>query len=135
MKQFLFIALLVVLMYACSRPKILLTGAKENAEVLADSTVYEMETFDNRFERWYEYHRNPSKYRSQSYYESWNEQYVSAWNAKCQYAGKDWNFEPVVGYEFGEDYGFELNHKLFYYFMYVENVLNIPILPGGPKTY
>lgn len=135
MKRILFFTVLVVLLYACKTQKLFVNEKQSATEELQDSTVYEMETFDNRFDKWYEYHQDPAKYRSQAYYESWNEQYVLAWNAKCQRAGKNWDFEPVVGYEPGEDYGFELNHKLFYYFMYVENILNIPILPGGPKNY
>ena len=43
-------------------------------------------------------------------------------------------FEPIIGYDPTVDYGFELNHKLFYYFQYVENVLKIQIMPGGPKV-
>ena len=43
-------------------------------------------------------------------------------------------FEPIIGYNPEVDYGFELNHKLFYYFQYVENVLKIRIMEGGPKA-
>lgn len=31
---------------------------------------------------------------------------------------------------FTEDYPFEIEHKLFYYFQFVEKKLNIPILSG-----
>ena len=43
-------------------------------------------------------------------------------------------FEPIIGYEPTVDYGFDLNHELFYYFQYVENVLKIQIMPGGSKA-
>ena len=132
MKQFLFIVVLFALVYGCNTQKSAVNVTKSDEEAVQDSTEYEVETFDNRFESWYEYHDRPATYRSQEYYESWNHQYVTAWNAKCARGGRNWHFEPVVGYNPGEDYGFELNHKLFYYFMYVENVLKISILPGGP---
>jgi len=32
------------------------------------------------------------------------------------------------------DYGIEINHELFYYFQYVEQVLKIQIMPGGPRA-
>ncbi len=45
---------------------------------------------------------------------------------------EDRSFQTIIGYEPGEDYGFELNNKLFYYFQYVEQVLRIPILDHRP---
>jgi len=136
MSQFFAIVALIVFVYACSTQKSVVNVTKNDAtEGIEDSTEYDVETFDQKFESWYQYNNNPSTYRSQDYYERWNQQYVTAWNAKCARAGKDWNFEPVVGYDPNEDYGFDVNHKLFYYFMYVENVLNLKILPGGPTLY
>lgn len=136
MKRYLFIIGLMVFIYACSTQKQAVNVTKDDvAEGLKDSTEYDVETFDQKFESWYQLNNKPAKYRSQDYYESWNHQYVTAWNAKCARGEKNWNFEPVVGYNSSEDYGFEVNHKLFYYFMYVENVLKIPILPGGPGVY
>jgi hypothetical protein len=135
MRQFFFFLGLIVLGYACSTQKSAVNVTKDGTEGLEDSTEYDVETFDLKFEHWYDLNNKPSKYRSQQYYESWNHQYVTAWNAKCARAGKDWNFEPVVGYDPNEDYGFDMNHKLFYYFMYVENVLKIKIIPQGPSVY
>jgi len=79
-------------------------------------------------------HNSPAMYRSQGYYESWNRQYVSAWNANAMNPRKSWFFETIVGYDPTVDYGFELNHELFYYFQYVENVLKIEIMPNSPKA-
>ena len=79
-------------------------------------------------------HKNPAKYRSQQYYENWNRQYVIAWNHNAHVGKKNSFFEPIIGYEYNIDYGFELNHELFYYFQYVEHVLKIQIMPGGPQT-
>lgn len=136
MKVIFFLLLVVLLAAGCSSQKSALKMNKAgNDQSSADTTEYEVETFNKRFEQWYRQYQNPATYKSQAYYEAWNEQYVTAWNAKCARAGKNWPFEPVVGYKPDEDYGFEMNHKLFYYFMFVENVLKIQIIPGGPKTY
>ncbi len=81
-----------------------------------------------------ELHNSPSMYRSQQYYENWNRQYVSAWNFNAMSERKNSFFEPIVGYEYNVDYGFEINHELFYYFQYVEHVLKIQIMPGGPNA-
>lgn len=136
MKQVLFLLMIILFAAACKTQKSVVNVSKSEVQAGAeDSVEYDVEMFDHKFDIWYEQYKKPSMYRSQSYYESWNRQYVTAWNAKCARGGKDWPFEPVVGYNPNEDYGFELNHKLFYYFMYVENVLKIKILPGGPSIY
>ncbi len=136
MKQVLFFMAIIVFAVGCNTQKSAVSVQKnEEGESASDSIEYDVETFDQKFDTWYEYNKNPTKYRSQEYYESWNQQYVTAWNAKCARGGNNWHFEPVVGYDPNEDYGFELNHKLFYYFMYVENVLKIKIVPGGPTIY
>jgi len=134
MRWIFFIAVVGLLMFACSSQKNAIQVNKSDVDTVAeDSVEYDVETFDSKFDTWYEFYNSPALYRSQSYYENWNRQYVSEWNAKCMHPTRGWNFEPVIGYEPGEDYGFELNHKLFYYFMYVENELKIKILPSGPR--
>ncbi len=136
MKRIIFIVGIVVFFASCKTPKNAVKIEKEkDIEVLAeDSVEYEMETFDSKFETWYEFHNKPSQHRSKEYYEGWNRQYVSAWNSNASDPSKSWFFEPIIGYYPTEDYGFELNHELFYYFQYVERVLNIQIMPGGPRN-
>lgn len=132
-KVFVFLVILLIVL-ACSTPKGTVKVEKAEPAVAVDSLEYGVETFDSKFETWYELHKTPATYRSQQYYESWNKQYVSAWNYKATSGSKNSFFEPIVGYDPTEDYGFDVNHKLFYYFQYVENVLKIEIMPGGPKA-
>jgi hypothetical protein len=135
MKRKIFWVGIILLVAACSIQKGLVNIKNNNTEnTVEDSLEYELETFDGRFETWYQMHNNPSTYHSQQYYENWNRQYVSAWNYNAVSGRRNSFFEPIVGYEFTVDYGFELNHKLFYYFQYVEQVLKIQIMPGGPKS-
>ncbi len=127
---------ILTVLFACNTQKKAVEINKNKNDVSElDSVEYDVETFDTKFATWYALHNVPAKYRSQAYYESWNQQYVSEWNNRCAHPSVNWKFEPVIGYEPGMDYGFEMNHKLFYYFMYVENVLKITIIPGGPKVY
>lgn len=125
---------LILIVSACHTQKgiIKVNSASDKAVSVPDSAEYQLETFDSQFESWYLLHKSPSQNRLQSYYETWNRQYVSEWNHKA-IAGKNSFFEPVIGYEPSVDYGFELNHKLFHYFMYVEKVLKIKILSNGPN--
>jgi hypothetical protein len=126
---------LILVFVACSTKRNIVEIKNKTVEVATeDSIEYQLETFDQRFETWYLLHNNPSQYHSQSYYEGWNRQYVSAWNANAMNSRKSSFFEPIVGYDRTIDYGFELNHKLFYYFQYVEHVLKIQIMSGGPNA-
>ena len=134
MKQLLFLLAVLLLGIACSAPRNTPQIKPGDAEAAADDSLeYRLETFDARFETWYALQNRPSQYRSQGYYENWNHQYVTAWNYKAMQSGNRF-FETIVGYDPTIDYGFELNHKLFYYFQYVENVLNIEIMQGGPRS-
>jgi hypothetical protein len=135
MRQIIFWLGIILLIAACSTQKGLVTVKSNIGESsVEDSLEYDLETFDGRFETWYEMHNSPAMYRSQQYYENWNRQYVSAWNYNAMGGRRNSFFEPIIGYEYTVDYGFELNHKLFYYFQYVEQVLKIQIMPGGPRA-
>lgn len=136
MKQIVFTGIALLFVLACSTQKgvVKIEENKDEMVTFEDSTEYQLETFDAKFKTWYALHNNPSQYRSQQYYENWNRQYVNAWNYNSTQPGKSSFFEPIVGYEPNIDYGFELNHKLFYYFQYVERVLKIEIMPGGPQN-
>lgn len=129
MKQLFIILSLIVIMIACKSQK----DVVRNTESNDDDLEYAMDIGDHRFDVWYQYYNKPALYKTQEYYESWNRQYVIAWNEKCAREGENWQFDPVVGYDPNKDLGFELNHKLFHYFMYVENILKITIVPGGPE--
>lgn len=135
MKQILFWLGIILFIVACSTQKgVVKVKSIDEKSVVEDSLEYDLETFDGKFESWYLLHKSPAMYRSQQYYENWNHQYVSAWNYNAVGRRRSSFFEPIIGYEYNIDYGFELNHELFHYFQYVERVLKIQIMPGGPKA-
>ncbi len=135
-KALFYILALMMTMVACSGLKgVVAIEPDGEATLPEDSISYELIVLDPGFESWYMLHGTPTKYRSQSYYESWNHQYVNEWNYNASLSRKRSFFQPIHGYELGVDYGFELNHKLFYYFQYVEQVLKIPILPNRPAIF
>ena len=136
MKKIIFWIGILLFVASCSSQKKL---AKKKAQPVVeiakeDSVEYKLETFDTRFETWYAMQNNRAQYRTQSFYEYWNRQYVSEWNAKARDPMRNPFFETIIGYDPNVNYGFKLNHKLFYYFQYVEHVLKIPILTNGPHV-
>lgn len=136
MKQLLFIVGVILIVAGCSSQRSAVKIAKNaDIEITTDSTEYGLETFDSKFKTWFQMHGTPANYRSLQYYEAWNRQYVTDWNKKAKSRRAGSFFEPITGYDSNVDYDFELNHELFYYFQYVEQVLKIQIIPGGgPKA-
>lgn len=135
MKGFFFISLVIIAISSCTSNKNLIKFSETKLEEGNDSTQYELLVFEPHFEAWYAFQNSPAQYHSQAYYELWNKRYVLAWNLKAMDFRANKNFETIVGYEYTIDYGFELNHRLFHYFMYVENVLKIPIVENGPHFF
>jgi hypothetical protein len=106
---------------------------KAETETVVDSVSYAMETYDAKFKTWYDLQKKQDIKQSQKYYEKWNKKYVKEWNRLATQNDKNNFFVPIVGYNRTKDLGFDINHQLFYYFQYVENVLRMQILPDGPK--
>lgn len=129
MKKMFYLFIVVASLVACSGPK----GMVKIEPPQEDSVEYELIVFDSEFETWYMLQNSSARYRSQEYYEGWNRQYVSEWNCLATQPRRRSFFGSIIEYESGVDYGFELNHKLFYYFQYVEHVLCIPILSNNPS--
>jgi hypothetical protein len=134
MKLFFILLTIILFIWACSAPKAVVESEKELPQTAPDSVSYAMETFDAKFITWYDLHKSPETNRSKEYYEKWNRKYVKEWNHLSTQKDKNDFFVPIVGYDNTKDYGFQINHQLFYYFQYVENVLKIQILPNGPKV-
>jgi thioredoxin-related protein len=131
-KSNLFFIIFLLILASCAGNKKLSKVAISNRDnEISDSTEYELIIFDPGFETWYLSHSKPDWYHSKDYYETWNSQYVIAWNSKAMDMRYSRFFESTIDYDPFVDYGLELNHKLFYYFMYVEKGLKIPILPPG----
>lgn len=133
MKRIGYFLLIVFVVFAsCSGSRKLPKVDIKNTDSQAtDSVEYELIVFDPGFESWYLSYSKPSWYHSQNYYESWNRQYVSEWNHKAMSSRYSRFFETTIDYDLYTDYGLELNHRLFYYFQYVEKVLKIDILSAG----
>jgi hypothetical protein len=134
MKQFLLLFGILLLVFACRSPKEGMKSKKNSPELTQTNNIeYALETYDARFKEWFAENNGPELYKTQEYYEYWNRQYVVAWNTHSR--EKDHViFEPIVGYTKNKNYGMEVNHQLFYYFQFVENVLKIQIMKGGPKV-
>lgn len=96
--------------------------------VTVDSVEYQLLIFDTAFDAWLA--TKPSaKFYSQSYYESWNRQYVMEWNMRhMSQTGRGPIYETRIDYDSKVDYGLDLNYRLYYYFKYFEETNRVKLI-------
>ena len=98
-----------------------------------DSLEYEVIIFDAGYEAWLHSHAKPISYYSQSYLENWNRQYVLEWNYRYQSGLNPDIVGSYIDYQHSTVYGLEVNYRLYTYFVYVEEKLNLKLLNRGTR--
>lgn len=90
-----------------------------------DEEEYEVTIIDPDFDRWCSINCRPISYHSPDFYAAQNRRYVSAWNslASRPVASPNYPFQNRIDYDLNTDYGVELNHKLYWYFKYIEQTV------------
>jgi len=125
----------MLFLFSCSSSSRMMTVPDENlVEIEKNKDEYELIVMDPGFDSWFITTWSPAKDRSLSYYNSWNQRYVTAWNYKATRPLTSKYFENIIMYDPTVDYGIELERKLYYYFRYVDTKLGIPILDGQPPA-
>lgn len=131
MGKFIHLILIVTVigLLSCGMNQKIVDKGGENSISLSDpvedSLEYELLIIDVGFESWFIKNRKPIWYHELSYLENWNQRYVVAWNIKAinsrfQLMYPDNPFIESISYQPFAKYGKEINHKLFYYFKYIE---------------
>jgi hypothetical protein len=91
-----------------------------------DSIEYELLILDHGFDAWYMVTSLSPGFYVQSYLENWNMRLSIQWNNAISTRGNGrCRPETYLAYDPRIDYGLELNHKLFYYFRYVQESCRI----------
>ena len=130
MKSVLYSILICALLVACNTSKNK-SIADDSNPIKNNDTIrivnaeieYEILIIEPGFNTWLGITARPEGYYSQSFLEIKNTQYVTAWNSRVlnpkQY---DSNlYEMQINYQLGIDYGYEVNYKLYNYFIYFQN--------------
>ena len=106
---------------------------KQKVEMISDndSTQYSLIVLDPGYDSFLA--TQPSAiFYSQLYYENWNRLYVMEWNARhrdpLRYGGF---YETQIDYNPMEDYGLDLNYRLYYYFQFIKDKYGIALLYRG----
>jgi hypothetical protein len=95
-----------------------------------DSLQYELTVIDPGFETWL-VTQPPKEFHSQLFYEQKNHQYVTEWNQRYLSAKGRGGYDSYIDYQFGIDYGLDLNYKLYYYFRYFEMTNRVRLISSG----
>lgn len=118
-----------LLFWRCAGTQPYVTITSENIiPPTEEKTEYEIDILDPGFNTWFLTQWNQAKDNSYKFYDTWNDRYVQAWNFKATHPRYNRFFTTTINYDINEDYGMEVSRKLYYYFTYVEDELNIPIL-------
>lgn len=95
--------------------------------VIADEeSKYEITIIDPGFNFWLTSFAKPYQFYSQSYLESKNTFYVAEWNSRVSqpFRHNSSLYEMQIDYYPGIDYGYEVNYKLYNYFIYFQRKYN-----------
>ncbi|CAM3372627.1 DUF6146 domain-containing protein [Zobellia roscoffensis] len=100
-----------------------------------DSTEYEIIIIEPGFNFWLQSIAKPRNFYSQSYMENRNQVFVTNYN---QRVAQPMRFNPSlyeqqINYEPHTDYGYEVNYKLYNYFIYFQRKYNQRLGPFVPR--
>lgn len=131
MKSFLYIFLITGFLYSCKSSQATdISSNKEDTILSKNDTTsiankdleYELIIIEPGFNLWLETKARPRGYYEQSYMETKNQLFVDSWNERVmqplQYP--DGLYESHIHFDSSVDYGYEVNYKLYNYFIYFQ---------------
>lgn len=136
MKQFLGTLLVVSTILACSSSNNLNTANSSEKEfttkgndtvtIASEKTEYEIIIIEPGFNYWLQSVARPEGFYSQSFLENRNQILVTEWNLRVLQPQRfDPNlYELQIDYDPNIDYGYEVNYKLYNYFVYFQRRYN-----------
>ena len=144
MKALYLVIILIIAMSACKTPEVRPKNLNEREESLtandtvvisSDENTYQIIIIDPGFNAWLSNIAQPRGYYSQNFMETRNNIYVIEWNLRVNQPQR---FSPdlyqlLIDYNPKEDYGYEINYKLYNYFIYFQLKYNQSLGPFVPR--
>ncbi|WP_289045752.1 DUF6146 family protein [uncultured Olleya sp.] len=138
MKNTLFVITIILIAFSCGTPKHITNTDKGVAQVgdtitlSSQETEYDIIIIEPGFNAWLNSIAQPEGYYSQQYLENKNLFYVNEWNSRVRQPQR---FSPSlyelnIDYQSNIDYGYEVNYKLYNYFVYFQNRYKQNLLGG-----
>lgn len=130
MKTVLYALLLVAFIVSCKTSKISNSTNQATKNHISNDTIriandeleYEIIIIEPGFDSWLAGTARPEGYYTQSYLENKNIFYATEWNRRVLQP-QIYNpnlYEMQIDYNQGIDYGYEVNYKLYNYFIYFQ---------------
>lgn len=124
MKHCVFIIASIIALYSCSSNSDIV---RIDNEVLdKDSTEYMLIVDEINFDSWMITNSKRIWFHSHEYYQAWNKIYVSEFNARVL-NGATRPFTEMINYDYTIDYGIELDYKLYWYFMFIQEKYGVSL--------
>ena len=131
MRAFIILLIATIAFTNCKTPDTYAKSADEREESLiandtvvfnSDENTYEIIIIDPGFTGWLASIARPEGYYSQSFMETRNNLFVTEWNNRVRQPQRfDPNlYQMAIDYNRYEDYGYEINYKLYNYFIFFQ---------------
>ncbi|WP_176328475.1 MULTISPECIES: DUF6146 family protein [Arenibacter] len=107
----------------------------DTVAIASDETEYEILIIEPGFDFWLQSVAKPEGYYSQSFLENRNQIYVTEWNIRVTqpFTYNPNLYEAQIDYNPSIDYGYEVNYKLYNYFIYFQRKYNQRLGPFVPR--
>lgn len=107
----------------------------DTIRIANDELHYEVIIIDPGFSSWLVSRAYPRGYHGQSFLENKNRIYVMEWNSRVlqpqRYSPN--LYEMTINYEYGVDYGYEVNYLIYNYMIYFQNTNNQRLFGNVPS--
>lgn len=115
--------------------KVFRSQEEDTVTIANEESNYEIIIIEPGFQTWLQSIARPEGYYSQSYLENRNQLLVTNWNQRVI---QPLRYDPMlyemqINYEPGIDYGYEVNYKLYNYFIYFQRKYNQRLGPWLPR--
>ena len=143
MKNLILIAAILLIVVSCGTNKKIASVDKAPVQVGDTITLssaeseYDIIIIEPGFNTWLNSTARSKGYYNQQFLETKNIFYVNAWNQRVlQPQRYDATlYEMQIDYSSNIDYGYDVNYKLYNYFIYFQNTYNQNLLGGRVPTF
>lgn len=140
MKHLLLFVILITVVCNCNSSKNLAQAEDDKLQIKSEDTLtlsskaleYDIVIIEPGFQSWLISTAKPEGYYTKNYLERKNWRYVTEWNTRVLQPQR-YNpnlYELRIDYRHGIDYGYDLNYKLYNYFIFFQNNYKQNLLGG-----
>lgn len=141
MKNIIFALSIILVILSCNSSKTTtknktqqkqLTQVGDTIRIANDALEYDIIIIEPGYNTWLQATAKPEGFYTQNYLENKNMLYVQAWNSRVLQPSRFNSnlYELDINYRQGVDYGYDVNYKLYNYFVYFQNRYNQNLLGG-----